>query len=136
MTDIGTGTQASTSFMDDAVIAKDFSDVRHAGYAAIMFCVDHQNHFPAGKDSGECLQQLDKYLHTGVNVDVDLGQYTFNMAIAGQAASLPPEQSSRTVILYHKNPESDGARGVAFADGHCRMVGPDEWKTLQKQLGP
>ncbi len=44
-------------------------------------------------------------------------------------------EPSRTAAIYEAQPDSNGIRAVAFADGHVKRITPAEWTKIKKDSG-
>lgn len=61
------------------------------------------------------------------------GEFRFNMSLGGVSLT-DVEDPSETILYYEEKAWPDGRRAVAFADGHAKFVGEEEWKRLQPTL--
>lgn len=113
--------------------SNDLNRVKQASLAVIMYASDYDDELPYVQSTGAAVEVTAPYIK---NVSgwwtSDGRRVLFNMALAGVNTNQLEQPSG--IVLLHAQPRADGSREVAFADGHVKLIGAEEWKKLSKTL--
>jgi len=110
------------------------SNAKQVALGLLMYSNDYDDVMPYAESTGAIVKVTQPYLK---NVKIwwttDNRRFLFNHSLGG-ATSTEVERPAETILIYAEGPASDGKREVAFADGHARRLGPDEWSKYEATL--
>ncbi len=110
------------------------SHLRQIGTALMQYLMDYDERFPPMKTFDQTQKALNPYLRnlSVFNCPATKKPYQPNPHL--HLKSLKDiSKPSETPAFYDAQPHPDGMRGVAFVDGHSKMLSLKEWQSLQKQ---
>lgn len=116
---------------------ENLSNLKQVALAMHLYASDYDDVIPWGQSSRTVHHVLEPYLRN-VKVSQSLnpngvGLYLFNMNLGGVSIG-DIQDVAEIPMFFDPQPWPDGSRGVAYADGHARIVKPEDWPTVQEAL--
>ena len=109
------------------------SNLKQLGVALIQYTQDYDEVLPTVKSDAEVKKALLPYCksealfeHPGTHEP-----YHYNLILSEHKLA-HIEAPAQMVAFYEASPAHDGLRGVAFLDGHCKRLTPDEWAVAKR----
>lgn len=116
--------------------APGLSNAKQLALGFIMYTADWDDVAPYVQDTNAAYFVTYPYIKDKSVVQTHNPEGSFfrlNMSVAGIDMSAL-ENPEATPLYYDSKPWPDGTRIVAFTDGHVRVIAPDEWNRLQRNL--
>lgn len=112
------------------------SNLKQIALGTIMYTADYDDIYPWPQSTKAIKYVTAPYIKNDqiwTTFNPNGGQFLFNMALGGstdQALDNPGE----TVLFYEGKAWPNGTRVVAYADGHVKVEGPEQWARVSKTL--
>lgn len=119
-----------------ALQSTSLSQVRQLAVAIQMYVQDNNGKYPPLNSKRLMKDALKAYLGNAEQMFLTPGtqvQYQGNANLAGAKES-DIKNPTEVVSVFEPTPWPDGMRVVGFVDGHAKLVGAEEWATLQAKM--
>jgi len=112
------------------------SNLKQIALSAIMYQNDWDDQFPYVESTPQFQKLTAPYLKNAdlwKSANPNGAGFRFAMNLAGvNAAAI--DRPAEAPLVYEVNPWADGGRVVAFADGHTKYVGKEQWPAVEAML--
>lgn len=112
------------------------SNAKQLALGMLLYESDYDDIAPYAQSTATVKYVIDPYLknrEVWKSLNPNGGEFLFNTSLGGVNTSEIPHPAD-TPLFFERNAWPDGSRVVAFADGHAKVLTPDEWKKLQPTL--
>ncbi len=109
---------------------KSLSNLKQVGLALVMYAQDYDERLPPLPNAAVAKKLLYPYLkNEAVFREPKTGRpYEVNQALSGARVARFARNAARVAVFYETLPDENGLRGVAFLDGHARLIHEDDWR--------
>lgn len=111
------------------------SNAKQVATATMIYCTDYDDMLPIGNSTEQVKKLLLPYSKSETiwKSENSGSRFLFNMNVTGVSMSIFT-QPMRTPMIYESKPWTDGARVVAYIDGHARMEPKEKWPEIERML--